>query len=110
MVCNPDVVIDEKIDMRYLYRIISGSVILRTGTRDLFPVKDGDFFGEITFLTGTTGSVYEAVVKEPTKLSVIEPYYLSILFQHYPNMAGKFYSSLAVRLCDRLNTLQVGYI
>jgi len=110
IIVSPDNPIAEGSDSRYLYRIVSGSVVLKTPTRELFTLKEGDIFGEITFLTGPSGTVYEAFPKEVTKLSVIEPYYFGPLFQHYPSIAGKFYAWIASILCDRLNILQVGYI
>jgi hypothetical protein len=95
---------------RILYRIINGSVLLKIGNQDLFTLRDGDVFGELTFLTGSNVGSYEMIVKENAKLMAIEPYYLNILFQTYPNIAGKFYCWLASVLCERLNVISPGYI
>jgi len=95
---------------RILYRLVSGSVLIKLGNRELFTLKDGDVFGELTFLTGSKIGSYEIVIKENSKLMAIEPYYLNILFQTYPNLAGKFYCWLASVLCERLNVIQTGYI
>jgi len=95
---------------RVLYRIITGSVLLKMGQRELFTLSDSDIFGELTFLTGSKIGSYEIMVKENSKIVAIEPYYLNILFQTQPKIAGMFYCLLASVLCERLNIIQTGYI
>eukprot|EP01125_Pyxidicula_operculata_P005664 TRINITY_DN1986_c0_g1_i1.p1 TRINITY_DN1986_c0_g1~~TRINITY_DN1986_c0_g1_i1.p1 ORF type:complete len:2857 (+),score=968.14 TRINITY_DN1986_c0_g1_i1:65-8635(+) len=64
---------------------------------------DDGVFGEISFLENgrATASVIAQVA---TEVYIIEAYFLNILFQHFPALAGRFYHYLAGVLAKRVIT------
>jgi len=92
---------------RYIFRVVSGSCTAKAMSRE-FRLTEGDIFGEISFMTGSSVKVYEVITNETTFVNMIDGYYLNVLFQHYPVLAGKFYRWIAAVLCSRLNV--IGYI
>eukprot|EP01130_Rhizamoeba_saxonica_P014731 TRINITY_DN6464_c0_g1_i1.p1 TRINITY_DN6464_c0_g1~~TRINITY_DN6464_c0_g1_i1.p1 ORF type:complete len:1172 (+),score=302.35 TRINITY_DN6464_c0_g1_i1:87-3518(+) len=62
-------------------------------------------FGEISFLEGATGRTTASVVadSEDTRIDILEGFFLDILFNYDPGMAGRFYHYLAYILSNRLS-------
>lgn len=61
-----------------------------------------NLFGEISFLEGGKASASVVCNKDDTSIAIIEDYWLDVIFQYYPEIAGKFYHYLANVLSKRL--------
>jgi len=89
---------------RYIFRIVSGSCKAKTAARE-FILTEGATIGEIPFLNGPSIKAYDVITEETTFVCMIDGYYLNVLFQYFPALAGKFYRWIATVLCSRLNLL-----
>jgi len=87
--------------------IISGSCTTKSPTKD-FILNPGAIFGETTFINGPLVHPYDVITNEVTFIAVIDAYYLNVVFQHFPELAGKFYRWISKVLCARL--IQLGFI
>jgi len=94
-------------EARYIFRIISGSCRAKSPTKD-FILNPGAIFGETTFINGPLVHPYDVITNEVTFIAVIDAYYLNVVFQHFPELAGKFYRWISKVLCARL--IQLGFI
>jgi len=99
------------INLRRLYYVNSGKCRLnfyrvnsdkeKTVSRT---VKEGALFGHIDFLLGTSKVRYlESVIAfTDVTVTLIEPYFLNVLFQHHPEFAGNFFMQLGQVLYSNL--------
>eukprot|EP01129_Flabellula_baltica_P012132 TRINITY_DN5429_c0_g1_i1.p1 TRINITY_DN5429_c0_g1~~TRINITY_DN5429_c0_g1_i1.p1 ORF type:complete len:1213 (+),score=278.52 TRINITY_DN5429_c0_g1_i1:32-3670(+) len=98
-------VIKEGSVKRRLYQVIKGGCyITKQGVED--PIgyvgpTDG-VFGEISFLQGAEASASVRAAEDKTSVHIIEAYYVNILFQYFPELAGRFYHYLASILSSRI--------
>jgi len=100
---NAVVASETDINLRRLYYVNSGKCRLnvyrvnsdkeKTVSRT---AKEGDLFGHIDFLLGISKVRYlESVIAfTDVTVTLIEPYFLNILFQHHPEFAGNFFMQL----------------
>jgi len=81
-----------------LYIVLSGSVevvSLRTG-QHIYTFSEGDFFGEIAVLTGTTRTATVRALQDTT-LFVVDHNHLQKLLKSYPNLAEQIAQKLSER-------------
>eukprot|EP01130_Rhizamoeba_saxonica_P006063 TRINITY_DN2402_c0_g2_i1.p1 TRINITY_DN2402_c0_g2~~TRINITY_DN2402_c0_g2_i1.p1 ORF type:complete len:1540 (-),score=356.43 TRINITY_DN2402_c0_g2_i1:72-4364(-) len=99
-----DSIVEEGNNSRQIYQVVRGScIIFKKGINQPLGEIDAEdgIFGEIAFLEGGT-STASVIAKKDTCVNVIEAYFLKILFQHHPHLAGRFYHYLAVVLSQRV--------
>jgi len=106
---NEYVILQSNPQPQRLYQIAKGSCrieMVLDGQTIVFGVitTQDSMFGEISFLEGVGGKATASVVaNEPeTVVRVIEGYYLNILFEYNPGLAGRFYHYLGQVLSKRL--------
>jgi len=93
-----------------LYQVVEGSCriekVLETGeVLHLATLTTEDpIFGEISFLEGTEGRGTASVRSDEdnTSIRILDGNYLDILFEYYPDLAGRYYYYLAVIISTRL--------
>jgi len=88
-----------------IYQLVSGSAKEEHHSRTISYQK-GDLFGILAFLSRQEASD-PVCACEKTQVIVIEGYYLNVLFQHVPSLAGRFFQHLARLLCATL--IKEGY-
>jgi len=91
-----------------LYHISHGKCQDRTtfpdGSTASWELDEGKIFGEVSFLLGEKASSDIIANEDNTTITVIEAYFINILFQHRPEIAGRFYFQLGQVLYRRLHT------
>jgi len=107
---NSDDVIIKKGELSTkIYQIVNGSIVEGNtyGTSKNYQniYYKGDLFGVVAFLNREASAIVKTL--EKTQVFVIEGYYLNILFQHDPSLAGRFFQHLAKIMCDML--IKAGY-
>jgi len=75
-----------------VYQLVSGSATEESKFNSHTYHKD-DLFGVTAFLN-TQESSFDVRACERTQVIVIEGYYLNVLFQHIPSLAGRFFQHL----------------
>jgi len=90
---NSDDVIIKKGELSTkIYQLVNGSVVEGNtyGTSKNYQniYYKGDLFGVVAFLNRESSAIVKAL--EKTQVLVIEGYYLNILIQHDPSLAGRF--------------------
>jgi len=95
-------IIAEGADFQRVYQIDKGTCRIVRGQTVLGYLEAGQFFGEVSFLL--SGGATAAVVAdtEEVELSILEGYFINILFGIRPEMAGRFYKHLANVLQRRI--------
>jgi len=92
-----------------LYYITSGKCYLESKSRPSVIVSEDTTFGQVDFLLGLSThhprylSTAVAAVDD-TAVTLIEPYFLNILFQYHPQYAGSFFFLLGQALYEQLQT------
>eukprot|EP01124_Arcella_intermedia_P024641 TRINITY_DN4207_c0_g1_i1.p1 TRINITY_DN4207_c0_g1~~TRINITY_DN4207_c0_g1_i1.p1 ORF type:complete len:1312 (+),score=378.60 TRINITY_DN4207_c0_g1_i1:111-3938(+) len=90
-----------------LYLISQGKcqerITFSDGSHSVTEIEEGLMFGESSFLLGDNSASEIIALEENTTISVIEAYFVNILFQHRPVIAGKFYFHLGKMMHKKLN-------
>lgn len=102
---------DEKIvtegeNYQKIFQIESGSCRIEKVSNDgvntvLGTIKEGETFGEISFLEGE-GASASVIADGDVELYIIEGYFINVLFSTQPGFAGRFYHYLCSILASRL--------
>ncbi len=82
-----------------MYHLLSGSVSLRQGPRELAALGPGQFFGEMSFLLGLPRSA-SAVAAEDCECLVIHEKNIDTLTREFPNLVRDLLTEMARRLKD----------
>jgi len=86
-----------------IYQIVSGSAIEESFLKSNHTYHKGDLLGVMAFLNvNYRESSTPVLACEKTQIIVIEGYYLNILFQHFPSLAGRFFKHIAKNMYDIL--------
>eukprot|EP01097_Dermamoeba_algensis_P009489 TRINITY_DN667_c0_g1_i4.p1 TRINITY_DN667_c0_g1~~TRINITY_DN667_c0_g1_i4.p1 ORF type:complete len:916 (-),score=254.98 TRINITY_DN667_c0_g1_i4:345-3092(-) len=85
-----------------LFQINKGTCRITKMGKPLGYMSSGEMFGEISFLEGSGAAVSVISDEEEVSLSIIEGYYINILFEMKPGFAGRFYHHLCTLLAGRL--------
>jgi len=96
-----DVLINEGDIPRKLFYIISGSCKVVKENRIISIIELDSIFGEVSFLEGCPATA-TVIACEELEVNIIEAYYLHVLFQYQPQVAGRFYHYLASVLSKRI--------
>jgi len=86
---------------RKLFYIISGSCKVVKENRIISIIELDSIFGEVSFLEGCPATA-TVIACEELEVNIIEAYYLHVLFQYQPQVAGRFYHYLASVLSKRI--------
>lgn len=104
-----DVIMKDGERVRRIYQLLNGECrfekVIDGQTKVLgYLGNDGSdhLFGEISFLEGGKASASVVCDKDNTQISIIEGYFLEVLFQYTPELSGRFYHYLAHILSKRL--------
>jgi len=99
-----EVVIKEGEKVAQLYQIQSGGCkAVQKQNPDLVLASIGPedkIFGERSFLEGGKATV-SMITTQPTRVTVIEAYFLNILIQYYPALTGRFFHYISAVLARR---------
>lgn len=82
---------------REMYLLRQGSVAIRKGDRDIAVVRQGKFFGQLSFLLDTP-RMAAAVALEDVELIAVSDRNISILMSEVPELAVEMLKDLAARL------------
>ena len=82
------------------YVITEGTVSVRVGGEERARLHAGDFFGEISVLTGEPAGADVVVLSEEVRCAVLPGPQLRPLLLRYPTMALRMLEAVAVRLRD----------
>jgi len=96
-----DILIDEGEIPKKLFYIQSGSCKVVKDSRIISLIENGGIVGEVSFLQGCPATA-SVVACEDTEVNVIAAYYLHVLFQYQPQVAGRFYHYLASVLSKKI--------
>ena len=91
---------------RPLYVVRAGTAVVEGG-EETAPVLlgAGEVFGELSFLSNE-GASASVVALEELEVGVLERDHLYRLLEQLPDLAGRFYKSLAVLVANRLRVTQ----
>lgn len=89
-----------------MYIIDSGLCMLQNNNQNYGHLPAGEVIGEASLLSEDSASTFDVIAIEETQVSWVEAYYLNILFQYKPELAGKYYRYLASILCKKLHSLE----
>jgi len=90
-----------------LYNINSGQCImeLEPTQEQVFTdikMEEDSIFGEVEFLLGGTSTATIKAAVNDTIVTKIESYFINVLFQHQPQIAGRLYHQLGQVIYQRL--------
>ncbi|PRP88917.1 hypothetical protein PROFUN_00385 [Planoprotostelium fungivorum] len=89
-------------DHQRVYQIDKGVCRIERGNQILGFLQEGQFFGEISFLLSGGATATIVAHSDQVELSILEGYFINILFGIRPEMAGRFYKHLANILQRRI--------
>lgn len=84
---------------REMYHLVSGTLSILKGEREIAVLGPGKMVGEMSFLLGTPRSA-TAVVKESCEAILIDEAHLDALMREYPELVRTMLTEMAVRLRD----------
>lgn len=89
-----------------IYQIAKGQCRVEKFGTEIGKLDAGSMFGEISFLLsgGATASVIADT--DFVDVYILEGFFINILFQRRPELAGRFYKYLAVKLQQRIRVLE----
>jgi CRP/FNR family transcriptional regulator, cyclic AMP receptor protein len=105
-----ETIIEEQTENRAIFVLLDGCVEVVGGaptlahperTVSLATLEIGNFFGEMSFLTGERPST-SVVARSHTRMLVLDHHYLAQVMQSEPALAAKFYLAVATTLAHRL--------
>eukprot|EP01129_Flabellula_baltica_P012140 TRINITY_DN5434_c0_g1_i1.p1 TRINITY_DN5434_c0_g1~~TRINITY_DN5434_c0_g1_i1.p1 ORF type:complete len:1037 (-),score=215.33 TRINITY_DN5434_c0_g1_i1:40-2835(-) len=97
-----EVIIEKGQKIRGLYHVIEGICMVETKEPCNNYVVDGGTLAEWQFLSGDTSSFEVIAGQGGATIRIIEAYYLNIVFQYYPELAGKFYFYMSKVIADKI--------
>jgi CRP-like cAMP-binding protein len=108
------VILKEGDSMQRIYQVVSGQCQVvklehsRTGTnqRALVSLKQGELFGEISFLIGGGASADVVAESDIVVVFLVEAEWLKRLFNSDPTLAARFFKYLAVVIERRVQRRQ----
>eukprot|EP01127_Copromyxa_protea_P004128 TRINITY_DN1397_c0_g1_i4.p1 TRINITY_DN1397_c0_g1~~TRINITY_DN1397_c0_g1_i4.p1 ORF type:complete len:1144 (-),score=169.73 TRINITY_DN1397_c0_g1_i4:38-3469(-) len=86
-----------------LLKIVSGecNVVKEGLTKEIAVLQMEDVIGEVEIIEGSASQTSVTAVTTTT-VQAVEAYFLNILFQHHPEIAGRFYHYISCLLASRL--------
>eukprot|EP01123_Difflugia_compressa_P012469 TRINITY_DN5332_c0_g1_i1.p1 TRINITY_DN5332_c0_g1~~TRINITY_DN5332_c0_g1_i1.p1 ORF type:complete len:919 (+),score=159.41 TRINITY_DN5332_c0_g1_i1:393-2759(+) len=102
-----EVIVQRGQNMGGLYNISTGQCVieLEPNQERLFVdtnMEEDTIFGEVEFILGGTSPVTIKAAVDDTTVVKIESYFINILFQHQPHIAGRLYYQLGQVIYQRL--------
>jgi CRP-like cAMP-binding protein len=109
---EPDaVILEQRVPNQHLYRLKSGFARVEiendmySGTKHVGTLKPGSMFGEMSVLDNQGLTTARIVADTPVVVDRIRESFVVNLFQSEPDLSRRFYLNMALKLCDRLDTL-----
>jgi len=96
-----DIIISEGQNFQRIYQIVEGKCRVEKGNTFLSRIGSGATLGEVSFLL-SGGASASVIAETVVKAQVLEGYFMNILFNHKPQLGGKFFKYLAFQLKRRI--------
>eukprot|EP01124_Arcella_intermedia_P009174 TRINITY_DN15952_c0_g1_i1.p1 TRINITY_DN15952_c0_g1~~TRINITY_DN15952_c0_g1_i1.p1 ORF type:complete len:1775 (-),score=412.71 TRINITY_DN15952_c0_g1_i1:1327-5910(-) len=99
-----EVIMKEDENYRQIYQVSRGVCkIMKNGVEHpLGKIRKKQIFGEISFLEDGKATANVIAGDDGVQVTIIEGYFLNILFQHYPDLSGRFFHYIAGILARRI--------
>ncbi len=106
VVKRDEAVMKEGESYQRMYQIVRGVIRVEKKINDetkmLGRLRASETFGELSFLVGSAATATCLADSEEVELTIMEGYYLNMLFQIRPEIAGRFYKFLSMLVTARI--------